>query len=135
MNVRNCRSCGCIFNHVSGPVMCPACREKLEEKFQEVKVYIQENKGVGIQQVAEDCEVDPGQIRQWLREERLELAADSAVQLACESCGAPIRSGRFCDKCKGNMTRDLQNVLKSNKPEPRKPVRNDGDSAKMRFLK
>ena len=76
-----------------------------------------------------------GQIRQWLREERLELAADSALYLNCESCGQPIRSGRFCDKCKGNMTRDLQSILKSNQPAERKPDKNQGDSARMRFLK
>ena len=81
MNVRNCRSCGCIFNYVAGQVICPACRDKLEKKFQEVKEYIRENKGVGIQEVADACEVDVGQIRQWLREERLELATDSALYL------------------------------------------------------
>lgn len=135
MNVKNCRSCGCIFNYVTGQVICPACREKLEKKFQEVKEYIRENKGVGIQDVAEACEVDPNQIRQWLREDRLELATDSALYLNCESCGQPIRSGRFCDKCKASMTRELQSVIKSNKPADSKPVKNQGDSAKMRYLK
>ena len=35
MNVRNCRHCGRIFNYVAGPIMCPACREKMEEKLLE----------------------------------------------------------------------------------------------------
>ena len=135
MNVWNCRSCGSIFNYVSGPVTCPACREKLEKKFQEVKEYIRENKGVGIAEVAEACDVDPGQIRQWLREERLELAEDSAIQLACESCGRAIRSGRFCEKCNANMTRNLQDILNEGRKQQTKPVRNSSDSAKMRFLK
>lgn len=135
MNVRNCRSCGCIFNYVAGQVICPACRDKLEKKFQEVKEYVRENKGVGIQEVAEACDVDAGQIRQWLREDRLELAADSAMYLTCESCGKPIRSGRFCEKCTLNMTRDLQDALKSGKPAEKKPVRNQDERAKMRFLK
>ena len=135
MNVRNCRNCGNIFNYVAGQVICPACREKLEKKFQEVKEYIRENKGVGIQEVADACEVDAGQIRQWLREERLELATDSALYLNCESCGQPIRSGRFCDKCKANLTKDLKDAIKVNKPSDSKAVKNQGDSAKMRFLK
>lgn len=135
MNVRNCRSCGCIFNYMGGQVICPACRDKVEKKFQEVKDYIRENKGVGIQEVAEACDVDAGQIRQWLREERLELAEGSAMYLKCESCGQSIRSGRFCDKCKANMTRDLQDAIKINKPLDLKPEKNQGDSAKMRFLK
>ena len=64
MNVRNCRSCGNIFNYVVGQVICPACREKMEQKFQEVKEYIRSHKGVGINEVAEACDVDVAQIRQ-----------------------------------------------------------------------
>ena len=135
MNVRNCRNCGCIFNYVAGQMICPACREKLEKKFQEVKEYIRENKGVGIQEVAEACEVDQGQIRQWLREERLELSEDSAAYLRCESCGKAIRTGRFCEKCSMEMKKGLQEVLKSNKPSQQKATKNDGDGAKMRYLK
>ena len=53
MDVRNCRSCGKMFNYVSGPFICPACKEELEKKFQEVKKYIQDNRGVGVKDVAE----------------------------------------------------------------------------------
>ncbi len=135
MNVRNCRSCGRIFNYVGGMGICPACREKLEQKFQEVKDYIREHKGVGINEVSEACDVEPNQIRQWLREDRLELAPDSAIQLACESCGAPIRSGRFCEKCTNNMTKNFKDVLRSGQPEPQKRPKDDGEGPKMRFLK
>ena len=69
MNVRNCRKCGKLFNYISGPSWCPACREQMETKFQEVKEYIRENPGVFVQQVAEACDVEPSQINQWLREE------------------------------------------------------------------
>lgn len=135
MNVRNCRSCGAIFNYVAGQMICPVCREKLEKKFQEVKEYIRENKGVGINEVAEACDVEVAQIRQWLREERLELTADSAVYITCESCGAAIRSGKFCEKCMINMTRGFQDILKSNQPVQQKPVKDDSQNPKMRFLK
>ena len=73
MNVRACKGCKRLFNYVMGQSYCPACKEKLEEKFQEVKKYIQENPGVHIQDVAEACNVETSQIRQWLREDRLEL--------------------------------------------------------------
>ena len=134
MNVRNCRNCGCIFNHMSGPVICPACKEKVEEKFQEVKGYIREHKGAGIPEVAEASEVEAGQIRQWLREGRLELSEDSPIQMSCESCGKPIRSGRFCEKCAANMTRGLQDAIKPRGQEPKLAQNNSGDRAKMRFL-
>jgi len=135
MNVRNCRSCGCIFNYIAGPITCPACREKLEKKFQEVKEYIRENKGVGIPEVAEACDVDAGQIRQWLREERLELSTESAAALTCEGCGKAIRSGRFCEKCTLNMARGFQEVLSAGKQTASKQSKNDGEGPKMRYLK
>ena len=90
MNIRNCRMCGHIFNYVAGPILCPHCREKMEAKFQEVKEYIRANPGVGIQDVAENCDVEPSQIQQWLREERLELTEGSAIYLQCEKCGAKL---------------------------------------------
>lgn len=133
MNVRNCRNCGRIFNYVAGIPLCQPCKEKMEEKFQEVKEYIRANPGVGIPEVSEACDVEAAQIRQWLKDDRLELAENSGIFLNCEKCGASIRSGRFCDKCKANMTSDLKSVLKSNKPAPQ-PSKKDKESPKMRFL-
>lgn len=135
MNIKNCRSCGRIFNYVAGAVICPSCREGQEAKFQEVKEYVREHKGAGIAEVAEACEVEPAQIRQWLREERLEVTEDSAVFLNCEFCGAPIRCGRFCEKCKGSMKKDLQSVMPKRQviqqPQRKKP---EDANARMRFL-
>ena len=107
----------------------------MEAKFQEVKEYIREHKGAGIAQVAEACDVEAAQIRQWLKEDRLEVTEDSAIYLTCESCGAAIRSGRFCEKCKGNMTRDLNELLGASKPKTAPRKQNKEDGAKMRFLK
>ncbi|MCM1568155.1 MAG: flagellar protein [Roseburia sp.] len=136
MDIRNCRNCGNIFNYVRGPIICPACRESLEAKFQEVKTYIQEHPGVSMHVVSEECDVETSLIRQWLREERLEMAEDSAVYLDCESCGAPIRSGKYCEKCKANLLSGLKNAM--HQPESKKPDRpkpdNKSQSAKMRFL-
>lgn len=134
MNIRNCRNCGRIFNYVAGSVICPACRESMEAKFQEVKEYIREHKGVGIAQVAEACDVEASQIRQWLREERLEVTEDSAMFLNCDNCGAPIRCGKFCDKCKASMTKGFNEVLSASQPAPTQPTKKKEDGAKMRFL-
>ena len=132
MDVRNCRKCGRIFNYVAGPVICPECREKQEEKFQEVKKYIMENRSANIPQIAKDCEVETSQIQQWIREERLEFSQDSDLGIPCENCGAMIRSGRFCAKCKAEMANQLGNTYK--KPEAPKPKKPENESPKMRFL-
>ena len=132
MDVRNCRGCGKLFNYISGPFICPACREKLEEKFQEVKKYIQENKGVTVAMVAEACDIDSNQIRQWIREERLEFAS-GASEISCEKCGKAISSGRFCDACKNSMVNGLNSMYQPEKPaEPEKRTPDGGP--KMRFI-
>lgn len=135
MDIRNCRNCGNIFNYLSGPLVCPACRESLEAKFQEVKQYIEEHPGVGIKQVSEACDVETHIIQQWLREERLEVTENSAVYLNCESCGAPIRSGRYCDRCKNSLTNGFRNVLNSARPAQPVEEKKKTDGDRMRFLK
>lgn len=136
MNVRNCRRCKRLFNYVIGPMYCQACREEMEEEYQKVRKYIQEHPHVDIRTVSEECEVDPAQIRQWVREERLEFSDDSTVGINCEKCGKMIKSGRFCEECKRSMTQEFSNVMAAGrgtvagqKPEPKKR-----DNPKMRFL-
>ena len=134
MDIRNCRNCGNIFNYLSGPIVCPACKESLEAKFQEVKLYIEEHPGVGIKQVSDACDVETSQIQQWLREERLEVTENSAIYLNCESCGAPIRSGRYCDKCRNNLTNGFKSVIRSSQPVQEPEIKKPDEKNKMRFL-
>lgn len=111
MDVRTCRRCRKLFNYVAGQPICPVCREELENLFQNVKKYLADNRNASINDVAEACEVDAQQIRQWVREERLQFSSDSAVGINCESCGTMIRSGRFCDNCKVKMTNGLNKAF------------------------
>ena len=134
MNARNCRKCGKLFNYVSGPPICIACREALEVKFQEVKEYIREHKGASIPEVSEACDVSQSQIQQWLKDERLEVEEGSGIALLCENCGEPISSGRFCVKCKNSMADQLSESIRkpvAPKPEPKKDTK---ENPKMRFL-
>ena len=100
MEVKNCRKCGRMFNYMGGQQVCQACKQAAEAKFQEVKEYVREHKTASIPQICEDCGVENKQVQQWIREERLIFADDSPVKLSCELCGAQIRTGRYCDKCK-----------------------------------
>ena len=132
MNVRNCRKCGRLYNYVSGSFICPRCKEELEVKFQEVKLYIRENPGVGVKEVSEACEVETNQIYQWLREERLEVTEGSAIALTCESCGKTIRSGKYCENCKRDLATDLKKAM-GQKVVQVTPNKKDAGS-KMRYL-
>lgn len=136
MNVRNCRKCGRVFNYVMGPVICPRCREDLEGKFQEVKKYVQDHPGADITEVSTECDVEPPQIRQWIREERLQFADDSPIRLPCENCGAMIKSGRFCESCKREMSKEFNHAIGRDKPKvvESKPLPKRSERDKMRFL-
>ena len=107
MELATCKGCKRLFNYVAGPRICPACREKLEKKFLEVRDYIRENPNAGIAQVSEEMDVSVQQIKTWIRQERLSFSKDSDVAIECEKCGAKIYTGRFCNQCKKNMADTL----------------------------
>ena len=135
MEVKTCKRCRKFFNYITGPYICPVCKEKIEQDFQKVKKYIDDNPGADIKEVAEACEVDPQQIRQWIREERLQFSDDSPIRIACEACGSMIRSGRYCDACKNEMASGMKSAFGLNKPAPEPVVKKrDSDGNKMRFL-
>ena len=132
MEVTNCRDCGRLFNYISGPRRCPECQKKLEEKFQQVKEFLRQNPDSSISQTATENDVTVKQIKQWIREERLSLSEASLDGIVCEHCGRPIRTGRFCDRCKAAMANSLANSIE--KPKPIEPQKRERDGNRMRFL-
>ena len=132
MDVRNCKSCGKMFNYITGAPICPACNSEVEKKFQRVKEYVQENKSVPLSKIAEDNEVTVSQIKRWVREERLIFSEDSMVTIECENCGKSIRTGRFCDRCKEELHSGFTESI-SPKIQPNQPKKKS-NSARMRFL-
>ena len=123
MDVRTCKSCGRLFNYLSGDPLCSACRDSTEKKFMEVKEYIRENRNASIKQ-----------LERWVRQERLEFSKDSGVMFFCSSCGEPIQSGTMCEKCKKGMASSLSSMI--DKPKTvEAPKKKLHDSDKMRFLK
>ena len=136
MDVRNCRQCGRLFNYIGGSYrnLCPNCVEGIEEKFGDVKEYIEENKTASIGAISEACDVSVKQLEQWIREERLTFADDSPIGIACEACGATIKSGKYCENCKNSLASQFGNMYKNNKESAPATNKNSRDSARMRFL-
>ena len=134
LNAQACKRCGKLFNYFSGDKLCPNCRDEMEAKFQEVRKFISEHKGVSMAEVSEQCDVQATWIQKWLREERLELTEGSAITLDCESCGAPIRSGRLCNRCADQFKAAAGNYVRSNRPAPENNPFAQGGAARMHFL-
>ena len=135
MEVRNCRSCGRMFNYIGESKVCPACRQAAEEDYERTRDFIRDNPGASINEVAEECNVTMNQIQNWVRQERLEFSKSSGVIFHCEKCGEPIRGGRFCKNCKDEMSNNFGSVIEKPKVAPEPPKKKAGHDNKMRFLK
>lgn len=135
MEVKNCRGCGRLYNYMGGGyLLCQACMEELEEKFKQVKAYVEEHKGATMPEVADANDISVNQIERWIREERLSFGDDSPIGIDCEGCGTSIKSGRFCPACKDQLQRGFGNLYREEKPKiDRNSLRRDS-TARMRFL-
>lgn len=138
MEVRNCKMCGRLYNFVggSGPYrnLCPNCVERMEDKFQDVKEYIEEHPAATINEVSEECDVSARQIEQWIRQERLMITEGSSIGITCERCGVSIKSGRFCERCKNKMANNLGSMYgESNAAVENMEMRAKAE-AKMRYF-
>lgn len=134
MEIMACSSCGKLFNYIQGARVCPACRKKVEERFMEVKRYVREHPNVDIRTLSEEMEVSVGQIKRWVREERLVFSDDSPVGLPCESCGKIIKTGRLCEACKSNLTNGLRDAAGLNRKAQAVSKPRQSTDNKMRFL-
>ncbi len=132
MNVRNCKSCGRLFNYIAGPPICPECKDQIEKKFQKAKEFVRNTAHATVSMVAEEVEVSEQQVKQWIREERLVFSDATVAGVTCEVCGEPITTGRFCAKCKNQVMNDLNGAIK--KPDAPVVKKKERENPRMRFL-
>ena len=64
MDVRNCRMCGKLYNYIGGAYrgLCPNCIKIMEDKFIEVKEFINDNGTATMSEISEACDVSVKQI-------------------------------------------------------------------------
>lgn len=131
MEIRNCRQCGRLYNYIGGAYrnLCPACVEKVEDKFTEVKRYIEENPNADIRTVSIEVDVSVKQLEKWIREERLSFSDDSPMGIGCEKCGKTIKTGRFCKECASKLEETLNGLYCGEEKQEKKSKDN-----RMRFI-
>lgn len=109
----NCGKCGEALVYLGiGEYECPSCHFLEYDDYGKVRNYLERYRGATQAEVAKSTGVSTSIIRQFLKEEKIEISPNSAVFMYCELCGKAIRSGRFCAGCatKGNS---LGDALKS----------------------
>jgi len=133
MEVATCKTCGRLFNVITRTKICPACKAALEDKFQDVKRYLDENPNTTIDMLSKQCEISVKQIKEWIREERLSFREGSGCGITCEQCGTMILTGRFCAQCKQKIQTNLSSAIN---PSVRRDdtKKRDRDRDRMRFL-
>jgi len=110
MEVRQCEFCRMPYQS-TGKKICGDCLLKLDEDFIEIREYLWEHEGAGIDEVSEETGVSRKSIMYLLKEERLLVGNDSEPGsgiLKCESCRRPIRTGRMCAGCKSEVLSAIQ---------------------------
>ncbi len=102
MDVKQCRRCGKIFQF-RGTYVCESCKDEVDRLFVSVRNFIYDNPKATMQEICEQTGASQPEIASWLREGRLLLGKESTPLLTCESCGAPIATGKFCSSCTDNI--------------------------------
>lgn len=110
MNIKNCKRCGSIYTY-DGFDICLRCRREDENDFKKIKEYLDEYPGANISEVEDETGVSSRKIINFLKEGRLEIGDDTNIILSCERCGAPLKTGRFCEKCIVQMDREFKQSI------------------------
>ncbi|MBP3889452.1 MAG: hypothetical protein J6F30_17645 [Cellulosilyticum sp.] len=131
MEVKICRNCKKMFQYITGPVLCPRCKQIEEELFLKVKEFLRENPGATLYEVTKVTGVSAALIEKFLRQGRLQVAIDSPITLNCERCGKKVVTGKYCNECKKEITDELTGA--KNSIVAQEQAKND-QHAKMRFL-
>lgn len=119
-----CKYCGRVLAPTYKEDNCPMCIENI--LFDQVREYIRAN-DVTEQQVANHFQIPQKKVKGWIKEGRIEYKENGNVRalitMHCENCGAPVRFGSLCTKCRSMLNKAKYNYMG-----------NDEMDTRMRFL-
>ena len=121
---RNCQICGKVFQSINRAKICDSCKAKQAELEQKAIDYVREHPKSTISETAEATGVSEKIIMRLIDEGRFEEVG-VAITYQCAKCGAPIVTGKYCQKCKESLNKTLQetkkNILKQASAAPKAP--------------
>lgn len=120
MNIIQCKFCKKPFVPISGTI-CPDCMQQLDKDVIAIRDYIDENPRSNIDQISEDTEIPTARIMYLIKEERIIIDSPDGTGgglLKCESCGAPINTGRLCDRCKKELAEKMKGAASHGRAAP-----------------
>ena len=110
MEVFNCPNCNSLFVMTKFRDVCDACYKEEEAQYDKVYAYIRKkiNRTASMMQVVKDTGVEETLIIKFVRTGKLRIAQFTNLGIPCEKCGANIKNGRLCGKCRDSLVTDLQ---------------------------
>ena len=134
-----CKKCnGVMLFKGVGEYKCEDCGYLDYDDYGKVRNYVEMHPGATSAEVSTETGVSQKAIRTMLKEERLEIAANSSAFLKCEICGEKIISGRFCKKCEASYHRSIEENARTSKNSNlsgHSTERPKGEEGAMRFKK
>lgn len=109
MPLANCKRCGAVFSGFQKP-LCPECVKKEEADFARAVEWLRENPSKTVKDLSEATGIASSDVLNWIRQKRITLASASQY-ITCKKCGQQISSGNFCDRCKLELAREVDDNL------------------------
>ncbi|MCM1236188.1 MAG: toll/interleukin-1 receptor domain-containing protein [Ruminococcus flavefaciens] len=97
----HCQFCGGELKEIGiGTYECLACGKENYDYLRRVRNFLEENGACSAVLISQETGVPRDSVEYFLREEFLEIPKYASGRISCMKCGAPIRTGKLCDKCK-----------------------------------
>ena len=109
LRVAHCPSCGKVFQ-INLRILCKDCADKLARQYEAVDRYLIKNRHATTAETAEATGVPAKQIHDWIRQNRISLAAHPNLTDACNMCGGPTRTGVLCIPCAARLKTEIQQM-------------------------
>lgn len=104
LEVNECEYCGGNVEWISrGIYRCLECDRENYDSYQKIRNYLEEHGPTPAITISKDTGVPRKLIDFYFRDESLEIPSHSKIRVPCEKCGAPIRTGVYCEACKQQM--------------------------------
>lgn len=107
-----CKECGDFLKFVGrGTYKCESCGFTAYDDFGKIRKYLDEFGPSPAVEISEGTGVSVQKINNYLRQGRMEITEGSSEYIRCESCGAPIKFGRYCPECAAILSKKMQGSI------------------------
>lgn len=112
MGLANCPGCGKLYvENQSG--VCVDCLRMEQDAEETVAKYLRNRQNSSIDEIHEATKVDVKIILKMIRKGR--VTGGAVVSYPCESCRAPITSGKYCKECSEGVLGQVRQEPKQEK--------------------